>query len=132
MEQQISANQAADTCMAGAQSVAVNIRFQSNSSSIKSQDDQMLRKIAQAMNTPQLQKCFFVIEGHTDAVGEAYYNLWLSQKRAGSVKNQLRQYNVSNDRMIVVGKGEDELLNYNNPNASENRRVVFRVINSGQ
>lgn len=130
MTQQIAANQAADACMAGAQSVAVNIRFQSNSSTIENQDSQMLRKIAEAMNMPQLQNCFFVIEGHTDAVGETYYNLWLSQQRADSVKNHLSQYNVSDKRMIVVGKGEDELLNPAKPDSSENRRVQFRVINA--
>lgn len=130
MAQQISANQAADACMAGAKSVAVNIRFQSNSSTIESQDTQMLRKIAQAMNMPELQNCFFVIEGHTDAIGETYYNLWLSQQRAGTVKNHLSQYNVAEKRMIVVGKGEDELLNTAEPNSSENRRVQFRVINA--
>lgn len=132
MAQQISANQAADACMAGAKSVAVNIRFKSNSSTIESQDTQMLRKIAQAMNMPELQNCFFVIEGHTDAIGETYYNLWLSQQRADSVKNHLSQYNVAEKRMIVVGKGEDELLNAAEPNSSENRRVQFRVINAHQ
>ncbi|MCW8929712.1 MAG: OmpA family protein [Gammaproteobacteria bacterium] len=132
MSQQFTANQKADACLAGAQSVAVNIRFKSNSSTVENQDTQMLNKIAQAMNTPQLKNCFFVIEGHTDAVGEAYYNLWLSQKRADSVKHHLNQYNVESNRMIVVGKGEDELLNDSNPNASENRRVQFRVINAAK
>ncbi len=129
MSQQFAANQAADVCMAGAKSVAINIRFKSNSTTVKSQDSQMLKKIAQAMNTPQLKNCYFVIEGHTDAVGEAYYNLWLSQKRADSVRQHLSQFSVENNRMIVVGKGEDELLNDSNPNASENRRVQFRVVN---
>ena len=132
MSQQFAANQAADACMAGARSVAINIRFQSNSSTIESQDSQMLKKIAQAMNTPQLQHCFFVIEGHTDAIGETYYNLWLSQQRADSVKKHLSQYNVTSKRMIVVGKGEDELLNPDEPDSSENRRVQFRVINSSR
>ncbi len=130
MGQQMAANQAADACMAGAQSVAVNIRFQSNSSTIEAQDTQMLKKIAQAMNMPQLQNCFFVIEGHTDAIGETYYNLWLSQQRADSVKNHLSQYNVVDKRMIVVGKGEDELLTPSEPGSPENRRVQFRVINA--
>ncbi len=132
MSQQFAANQAADACMAGARSVAINIHFKTNSSTVKSQDSVMLKKIAQAMNTPQLKNCYFVIEGHTDAVGEAYYNLWLSQKRANSVRQHLNQFSVENDRMIVVGKGEDELLDGSNPNGSENRRVQFRVVNPGK
>ncbi|MCP3852486.1 MAG: OmpA family protein [Gammaproteobacteria bacterium] len=132
MSQQMAANKSADACLAGAQSVAINIRFKSNSSTVKGQDEQIIGKIAQAMNTPQLKNCYFVIEGHTDAIGEEYYNLWLSQKRAGSVKSQLSKHNVNNERLIVVGKGEDELLNSADPGASENRRVQFRVINPVQ
>ena len=33
------------------------------------------------------------------------------------------------DRLVVVGKGESDLLNMATPDAAENRRVVFKVIN---
>lgn len=126
-QQQVAANKSVSKCMAGKQSVAVNINFTPNSSNVT--DPAMIKNIAQAMNNEQLAECYFVIEGHTDASGNDYYNLWLSQQRAGEVKAYLSQYNVTADRLVVVGKGEDELLNNGNPEAEENRRVVFRVIN---
>jgi outer membrane protein OmpA-like peptidoglycan-associated protein len=127
--QSYAATQSISGCQAKAGSVAVNINFQTNSSTIKSQDSNMLGKLAEAMNAPQLRDCMFVVEGHTDASGEAYYNLWLSQKRAESVKNRLQQFSVANNRLVVVGKGEDEPLNPAAPYAAENRRVQFKVMN---
>lgn len=118
------------TCMAGSQSVAVSINFQTNSKNINNSDAKLLGNIAQAMNSPQLTNCYFVVEGHTDAKGNDYYNLWLSQERAREVKNQLDNHQVAGRRLVVVGKGESQLFNNKQPLARENRRVVFRVINA--
>jgi len=126
-EQKLSADKMANTCLASKQSVTVNINFAPKSSDVT--DTALINNIAKAMNSNQLSQCYFVIEGHTDAMGDDYYNLWLSQQRASEVKTYLSQYNVENDRLIVVGKGEDELLNTANPGARENRRVTFKVIN---
>jgi outer membrane protein OmpA-like peptidoglycan-associated protein len=120
---------ASSACKAGVHSVAVNIRFKTNSSQVNHQDAALMKQIADAMNSPQLMNCYFAVEGHTDAVGEDQYNLWLSKARADSVKQLLAQHNVEQERMIVVGKGESELLNIENPRAAENRRVQFKVIN---
>jgi|GEM_PF-3969211 len=126
-DQQVAANNSANACLASKQSVAVNINFAPNSTNVT--DTTLIKNIARAMNSSQLSSCYFIIEGHTDATGNDYYNLWLSQKRAGQVKNYLSQYNVPQDRLVVVGKGEDELANSANPGSKENRRVVFKVIN---
>lgn len=125
--QQVSANNMANACLAEKQSVAVNITFKPNSSKVT--DTDLIKNIAKAMNNDKLSDCYFIIEGHTDAVGNNYYNLWLSQKRASQVKQYLREYSVLGDRLVVVGKGEEELANSEVPNANENRRVVFKVIN---
>jgi outer membrane protein OmpA-like peptidoglycan-associated protein len=120
-------NKQINACLAAKQSVAVNINFKANSTDVS--DTALIKKIASAMNSGQLEKCYFVIEGHTDASGNDYYNLWLSQQRADKVKRYLSQYHVASDRLVVVGKGEGELLNRNAPESKENRRVVFKVIN---
>ena len=124
-----SVQMSGDACMAGKHSVAVNIRFASNSSKVKQKDTAFMKQIADAMNSPQLVNCFFVVEGHTDSIGEEPYNLWLSQARANAVKTHLARHNVNSERLIVVGKGESELINTQNPQAAENRRVQFKVIN---
>ncbi len=114
-------------CMARTKSVALKINFQANSKNI--QNPAEIAGIADSMNSSQLADCYFIVEGHTDATGNDYYNLWLSQQRAEQVKQYLRQNNVDENRLIVVGKGEDELINRAAPNDAENRRVVFKVVN---
>lgn len=119
-----------NTCQAGSHSVAININFKSNSRKVNQSDNALLQNIAKAMNSPQLSQCYFVVEGHTDAKGNDYYNLWLSQERASEVKAYLKQYKINERRLVVVGKGESQLRNRDNPLSAENRRVEFRVINS--
>jgi outer membrane protein OmpA-like peptidoglycan-associated protein len=116
-------------CQAKAGSVAVNINFKINSSNINYQDNTILDTLAEVMNAPQLQACLFAVEGHTDASGSAHYNLYLSRKRAESVKERLNQFQVASSRLVVVGRGEDEPLNPAAPYAAENRRVQFKVLN---
>ncbi|PIQ08216.1 MAG: hypothetical protein COW71_13085 [Ignavibacteriales bacterium CG18_big_fil_WC_8_21_14_2_50_31_20] len=91
------------------------------------------------------------IEGHTDptpvthictdlSFGCALFddNYSLSAGRArearkallSSISNNLIKSEISK-RMAVVGYGPDHLLNYNNPTASENRRVEIRIIPIG-
>ena len=46
------------------------------------------------------------IDGNTDSTGDRNYNIWLSKKRAESVKNYLvERYEFSPARIIVVGHG---------------------------
>ena len=69
-----------------------------------------------------------VIEGHTDAVGSADYNLLLSRRRAESVKHYLVYAHALPASMFrVVGRGKYDPLVRDNPFAAENRRVQFRA-----
>jgi outer membrane protein OmpA-like peptidoglycan-associated protein len=65
------------------------------------------------------------IEGHTDSVGEASYNLRLSQQRADSVLATLVDLGVDAGRVTVVGMGEDFPIASNDTEdgRSRNRRV---------
>jgi len=71
----------------------------------------------------------FLIEGHTDAVGNAGYNLLLSDRRAESVALALSEYfGVPTENMIVQGYGE-AFLRVPTPGAERlNRRVAVRWI----
>lgn len=70
-----------------------------------------------------------LIEGHTDASGEAQYNMKLSKKRAQAVLIYLTTvYKINANRLKFVGKGESELLLSDFPEAPENRRVQFSRI----
>lgn len=76
------------------------------------------------------------IEGHTDSIGSAAYNLDLSQRRADSVKTYLVNHGISASRMITRGYGETQPVAPNNePDGSDNpagraknRRVELEVI----
>lgn len=107
--------------------VSLRVRFSVNSYNIEPEGYDTLKEMAKAMTASQLANCTFIVEGHTDASGNASYNRQLSEKRAMAVKNFLVFGGVDGSRLTTVGKGEDEPLNPANPNAAENRRVQFRV-----
>ena len=67
------------------------------------------------------------IEGHADARGTNEYNLALGQRRATAVRDYLVGVGVAADRMVVVSKGEEELLCREDNDAchAQNRRVHF-------
>lgn len=71
----------------------------------------------------------FLIEGHTDAVGSAAYNLALSDRRAESVAKALTEYfGVPPENLVVQGYGESELLVDTQGDERANRRVAVRII----
>ena len=70
------------------------------------------------------------IEGHTDSIGTAEYNLGLSQKRADAVQDHLISEGIGAERLQAVGKGEADPLVSNElkEGRAKNRRVEFVVI----
>jgi len=71
----------------------------------------------------------FLIEGHTDAVGDDLYNLELSNRRAESIAYALtRVYGIPPENLATQGYGE-RYLTLNTQNAERiNRRVTVRRI----
>ena len=71
----------------------------------------------------------FLIEGHTDAVGAATYNLALSDRRAETVALALTEYfDVPPENMIVQGYGESDLKVATQDAERANRRAAVRRI----
>ncbi len=67
------------------------------------------------------------IEGHTDAVGSAEFNLLLSHRRAQAVKEYLvRVHGIDGYRLREAGFGKGQPIAGLDPFAAENRRVEFR------
>jgi outer membrane protein OmpA-like peptidoglycan-associated protein len=71
------------------------------------------------------------IEGHTDSVGTESYNRQLSEERANAVKAALLAKGIPAERVITVGKGEDEPVasNDNAAGRQQNRRVEIIISN---
>lgn len=65
------------------------------------------------------------IEGHADASGTPKANVELSQRRADAAKQYLVSKGISQDMLVAVGVGANDLANATNPLAPENRRVVI-------
>jgi outer membrane protein OmpA-like peptidoglycan-associated protein len=63
--------------------------------------------------------------GHTDNTGSAAYNQDLSQRRAVSVANVLRESGVPNGRLTAFGRGEDQPIA---SNASVQSRALNRRV----
>lgn len=71
----------------------------------------------------------FLIEGHTDAVGNDAYNLALSDRRAETVALALTEYfDVPPENLVVQGYGEKFLKVATQSDERRNRRAVVRRI----
>jgi outer membrane protein OmpA-like peptidoglycan-associated protein len=71
----------------------------------------------------------FLVEGHTDAVGDDAYNLDLSRRRAAAIKEALTQYYaIGPENLKTVGYGERYLKVETEEPEEENRRITIRRI----
>jgi outer membrane protein OmpA-like peptidoglycan-associated protein len=108
---------------APAPSLSLAIQFESNSARVRPESGALLGDLVAAMISPELKDNRFVIEGHTDARGNAAANRRLSQERAEEVRQYLILLGVHASRLKAVGKGSSEPANARDPMAAENRRV---------
>ena len=103
--------------------LSLAVPFDTNSAQLLPASGAVLGELVAALLSPELQDARFIIEGHTDARGNAAANLRLSQQRAESVRQFLIALGVQPTRLRAVGKGSSEPLDPARPNAAENRRV---------
>lgn len=112
-------------------SIDLYVSFEFNSDKLGTDAQIVLRNLGQALKDPRLAKYRFQIAGHTDAVGDAAYNLELSQRRAKAVHDYLVfHYGIDAARLKSVGYGKTRLLDSANPTAGVNRRV--QIVNEGE
>lgn len=71
-----------------------------------------------------------ILTGHTDADGDAAYNLELGMKRAGEYKQHLVGLGVDESRIEVRSKGETEPVasNETEEGKQRNRRVTVQIV----
>ncbi|WP_406735627.1 OmpA family protein [Thioclava sp. GXIMD4215] len=108
-----------------------NVTFATGSAAIQPEQAQALSDLGEAIKARirENPQEIFLIEGHTDAVGNAAYNLALSDRRAESMALALTEYfDIPPENLVVQGYGE-EYLKENTQGASEqNRRVTIRRV----
>jgi len=101
------------------------IQFQFGSAQLTSDSIDTLKNLGNALNHELADQPHFLIEGHTDAYGEAGLNDKLSKERADAVKDYLvKQMGVADGRLETVGKGSADPVPGSNPFSAVNRRVV--------
>lgn len=121
-------------------SIDVNtINFATGSWEIPPDQAAKLQAIADGLNRAiqQNPRAVFLIEGHTDAVGNDVDNLSLSDRRAESAATLLtQQFNVPAENLTSQGYGEQYLKEQTDGPSAINRRVTIRnitpLLNGGQ
>ena len=115
---------AADRRIGG--SVNLAVRFDVNSFALRSETIGLLDELGKALRHPGLADRALLVNGHTDFDGSENFNLHLSLKRAGSVKQYLvNNHLIPPTRLKVMGYGEGLPLVANTSAANKqlNRRV---------
>jgi len=109
------------------------ITFATNSAALQPSQAEELRQMGLLMREfiADDPTELFLIEGHTDAVGDAGHNLLLSDRRAESVALAFSEYfDVPAENMVVQGYGESFLKIPVQYAERLNRRVAVRRITS--
>jgi outer membrane protein OmpA-like peptidoglycan-associated protein len=107
------------------------ITFDTGSAAIKPDQAKSLAQLGKLIQSyvRENPREIFLIEGHTDAVGGAAYNLALSDRRAESVALALSEYfAVPPENMVVQGYGEQFLKVQSEGDERANRRASVRRI----
>ncbi|WP_041345674.1 OmpA family protein [Nitrobacter winogradskyi] len=115
------------------------INFETGSWDISDDQAAKLQVIADGINRVVARNPgeVFLIEGHTDAVGNDVDNLSLSDRRAQSAAELLtQQFQVPPENLVTQGYGEQNLKIQTDGPSRENRRVTVRritpLLNGGQ
>jgi outer membrane protein OmpA-like peptidoglycan-associated protein len=97
-----------------------DVLFQFNRADLKPSAAHALQQALQLITTQRVRSV--IIEGHTDSIGSAHYNLQLSGNRANSVKSWfVRQGGTAADSFVTKGLGKSQPIAPNtNPDGSDN------------
>ncbi|WP_245729535.1 OmpA family protein [Salinihabitans flavidus] len=107
------------------------VHFQTDSSVIRPREAEDLADLGRQMVDVINQNPdeVFLVEGHTDTVGNASYNLALSDRRAESVALALIEYfDVPPENLVIQGYGESDLaVAVRGPERANRRATVRRI-----
>jgi outer membrane protein OmpA-like peptidoglycan-associated protein len=105
-----------------------DILFATDSFAVRSDLRRDLQTVAGNLNA--YPNSTIQIIGHTDSDGDAAYNQFLSERRAGAVSDILLASGVNQTRVRTIGRGESEPIasNLNAGGKAQNRRVEIVIL----
>jgi OOP family OmpA-OmpF porin len=108
-----------------------DVLFESGKASLSSEAVRNVEKLAGFLQQHPSRN--LLIEGHTDSVGSDEFNVGLSEKRAGAVKDQLVASGINQERITTIGYGKQYPVAGNDTPAGrqQNRRVEMVILNEG-
>jgi len=109
--------------------VLEGVNFITDSAELTTGSRRILDRVAESLqDRPEVE---VEIEGHTDSVADAAYNMDLSQRRAESVREYLMSKGVAGRRLTARGYGETHPVASNDSpeGRARNRRVELRKTN---
>ncbi|MPX91235.1 OmpA family protein [Salinivibrio sp. VYel1] len=110
------------------ESFELNVQFATASAQVREDQYADIRRLADFMR--RYPQATVTIEGHASKVGNAEYNMALSQRRAEAIANVLvTQFYIDKNRVDAKGFGETQpLIDDESDRANEqNRRVIASV-----
>lgn len=104
--------------------LSVKVLFDFDSDVIRKNSYPDLNRVIEFLNTMPVN---IILAGHTDSTGPDTYNLVLSERRARSVYQYLEDHGVPDEKIEIVGYGENRPVDTNNTiqGRRKNRRVDF-------
>jgi len=105
-----------------------NVTFATNSSDLSPGFFDVLTSVSKVLD--EFDKTVVEVAGHTDSTGSDQYNQALSERRAASVAQYLRNQGVDDRRLLTIGLGETMPVADNSTEAGRqaNRRVEITMV----
>lgn len=111
-------------------SADMNILFATGSADLTPAAAEQLRSLGLALTHASMGQSRFLIEGHTDTVGESAMNQGLSERRAATVANFLKQtFELAGNRLSTRGVGESQPLVPTADDVPEPRNRRVHIVN---
>ncbi|MDH4108474.1 MAG: OmpA family protein [Gammaproteobacteria bacterium] len=105
-----------------------NVTFATNSSDLSPAFFDVLTSVSKVLK--EFDKTVVEVAGHTDSTGSDQYNQALSERRAASVSQYLKNQGVDERRMLTIGLGETMPVadNATDSGRQANRRVEITMV----